>query len=80
MRARQLGKDGITVNCVAPGNIDTEMTAAAGEGVIDWVLGTTPIGRLGMAEEVGAAVKYLIESPFTTGIVIPVDGGQILNI
>lgn len=77
--ARELGKDGVTVNCIAPGNIDTEMTASAGQGIIDWVISTTPVGRLGLAEEVGTAAKYLIESAFVTGTVMTVDGGQILN-
>ncbi len=78
--ARQLGKDKITVNCVAPGNIDTEMTASAGNEVVEWVVSTTPVGRLGHPDEVGSAVRYLIDSPFITGVVLPVDGGQILNI
>ncbi|MFO0417297.1 MAG: SDR family NAD(P)-dependent oxidoreductase [Pseudomonadota bacterium] len=77
--ARELGKDGITVNCIAPGNIDTEMTAAAGQAIIDWAISTTPVGRLGLADEVGSAAKYLIESSFVTGTVMPIDGGQILN-
>lgn len=78
--ARELGKDGVTVNCIAPGNIDTDMTAAAGQGIIDWVLSTTPVGRLGKTSEVGDAAKYLIDAPFVTGAVMTVDGGQSLNV
>ena len=78
--ARELGKDGVTVNCIAPGNIDTDMTAAAGQGIIDWVISTTPVGRLGKTSEVGEAAKYLIDAPFVTGTVMTVDGGQSLNV
>ncbi|NQY36389.1 MAG: SDR family oxidoreductase [Alteromonadaceae bacterium] len=78
--AAELGQYSITVNAIAPGNIDTDMTSSAGKEIIDWAISTTPIGRLGKAEEVGKVAKYLIESPFITGTTQVVDGGQILKI
>jgi len=77
--ARELGKHGITVNAVAPGNIDTQMTAAAGEQAIEWAISTTPLGRLGKPEEIAEAIRFLCQSNFITGHVLVVDGGQILN-
>lgn len=77
--ARELGPHGVTVNAVAPGNIDTEMTRSAGQGVVDWAVSTTPVGRLGLPEEVASAIVFLAESPFITGHTLIVDGGQILN-
>lgn len=77
--ARELGPHGVTVNAIAPGNIDTEMTRAAGQGVIDWAISTTPAGRLGQADEIAEAILFLVQSPFTNGHVMVVDGGQLLN-
>lgn len=78
--AAELGQYSITVNSIAPGNIDTDMTSGAGQDIIDWAVSTTPVGRLGKAEEVGKAAKYLIDSPFITGTTQVIDGGQILKI
>ena len=78
--ARELGRDGITVNGIAPGNIDTELTRSAGQGVVDWAVSTTPAGRLGYPSEVADALEYLVRNPFITGAVIPLDGGQRLEI
>ncbi|GAA2160970.1 3-oxoacyl-[acyl-carrier protein] reductase [Humibacillus xanthopallidus] len=78
--ARELGAHGITVNGIAPGNIDTEMTRSAGQGVVDWAISTTPAGRLGEPSEVADALAYLVNNPFITGAVIPLDGGQRLEI
>ena len=78
--AKELGSSGITVNAIAPGNFDTDMTQSAGQGTIDWAVSTTPLGRLGRPEEIGEAVVYLVKSDFITGHVLVVDGGQLLNI
>ena len=78
--ARELGAFGVTVNGIAPGNMDTEMTRSAGQGVVDWAISTTPAGRLGEPYEVADALEYLISNPFITGAVIPLDGGQRLEI
>lgn len=77
--ARELGPHGVTVNAVAPGNIDTEMTQSAGQGVVEWAISTTPVGRLGRPDEVASAILFLAESPFITGHTLVVDGGQLLN-
>jgi len=78
--ARELGADGITVNGIAPGNIDTDMTRSAGQGVVDWAISTTPAGRLGEPNEVADALAYFVNNAFITGAVIPLDGGQRLEI
>ncbi|MEJ2852823.1 MULTISPECIES: SDR family NAD(P)-dependent oxidoreductase [unclassified Saccharothrix] len=77
--ARELGPSGITVNAVAPGNIDTAMTSAAGPEAVEWAIGTTPTGRLGTPEEVARAALFLIENEFANGHVLTMDGGQLLN-
>lgn len=77
--ARELGPHGITVNCVAPGNFDTDMATEAGDAINEWAISTTPLGRLGKPEEIGEAVVFLISSNFITGQTLIVDGGQILN-
>lgn len=77
--ARELGAAGVTVNAIAPGNIDTAMTESAGPDVKDWAISTTPVGRLGYPDEVAHALGYFLENPFVTGHVLVVDGGQILN-
>lgn len=78
--AREFGKYNVTVNAVAPGNIDTEMTRSADESLLNWVISTTPVGRLGRPEEIGEAVVFLANASFVTGHVLVVDGGQLLNI
>jgi NAD(P)-dependent dehydrogenase (short-subunit alcohol dehydrogenase family) len=66
---------GITVNSIAPGNIDTAMTRRSGQEYIDYVVGKTPLRRLGESTEVADAVMYLCAASFVTGMTIAVDGG-----
>jgi len=75
--ARELGSRGITVNVVAPGFVDTEMTAALPEARREAILAAIPLGRYASADEVAAAVEFLAsaEAAYITGAVIPVDGG-----
>ncbi len=75
--ARELGSRGITCNVVAPGPIETEMTAAMGDAWLATVAGLVPVGRAGTVEECAAAVAYLVSdaAAFVTGTVLPVDGG-----
>ena len=75
--AKELGPSCITVNCVAPGVIDTDMNATYSKADIAELCAATPLGRLGTAAEVAAAVAWLCseESSFVTGQVIGVDGG-----
>lgn len=78
--AAELGARGVRVNAISPGNIDTNMTRAAGDDVIEWTIDTTPLGRLGRPEEIAQAAMYLEDAEFVTGEVLVVDGGQILKI
>lgn len=75
--ARELASRSITVNVVAPGPIDTPMLAATGTDRPAQIAATVPVGRLGRADEVAAAVAYLCSdlAAYVTGAVLPVDGG-----
>jgi 3-oxoacyl-[acyl-carrier protein] reductase len=73
--AVECAANGVTVNSVSPGNIDTAMTRRAGPDYIEYIEKKTPIGRLGTPDEVTAAVLFLCQSPFTTGTQVVVDGG-----
>jgi len=75
--ARELASRNITVNAVAPGFVDTEMTRELGTVVIEQALSQVPLGRLGKPEDVAAAVAFLAspEAAYITGQVLGVDGG-----
>jgi 3-oxoacyl-[acyl-carrier protein] reductase len=79
--ARQLAPKKITVNCVAPGTIDSDMLKARDEITIKNLLNRFPIGRFGTADEVASAVCYFasVESGFTTGSVLDVNGGLFMG-
>ncbi|PIW29067.1 MAG: beta-ketoacyl-ACP reductase [Rhodobacterales bacterium CG15_BIG_FIL_POST_REV_8_21_14_020_59_13] len=76
--AQETARKGITVNCVAPGYIDTDMVAAVAENVLQGIIGGIPVNRLGKAEEIGAAVAYLCsdDAGFVTGATLSANGGQ----
>lgn len=78
--AREFASRSITVNCVAPGYIVTEMTAALGEDVQQKMLSEIPLGSLGSADDVAAAVSYLVsdEAGYVTGQTIHVNGGMYM--
>ena len=75
--ARELGTRSITVNVVAPGFVDTDMTAALPEDRKAAILASVPLGRLASADEGAAAVAFLAsaDAGYITGAIIPVDGG-----
>jgi len=75
--ARELGSRGITVNVVAPGFVETDMTAELEESRRDEILSAIPLGRYASADEVAAVVEFLVgpDAGYITGSVIPVDGG-----
>ncbi len=79
--ALELARDGVTANVVAPGFIDTAMTAGLPERVRAEALARTPLGRAGRPADVAAAVRFLCSDggAFVTGAVLPVDGGQLLT-
>lgn len=74
---RELGGRGVTANVVAPGFIETDMTAVLSDELIARYRAATPAGRLGTADEVAATVAFLAsdQAGFISGAVIPVDGG-----
>ena len=79
--AREVGSRNITVNCVAPGLIDTDMTRALADAQRKALLEHIPLGRLGTPEDVAAAVAYLV-SPgggYVTGAVLHVNGGMVMS-
>jgi 3-oxoacyl-[acyl-carrier protein] reductase len=79
--AAELGSRNITVNCVAPGFIDTDMTRALAEEQKKALLGHIPLGRLGTPEDVAAAVAYLAspQAGYVTGAVLHVNGGMYMS-
>lgn len=79
--ARKLAIDGITVNCVAPGTIETEMTKQISDLNKASLLRNFPLRRFGKAEEVASAVSFLVqeESSFVTGAVLDVNGGLFMG-
>lgn len=78
--AAEVGSRGITVNCVAPGFIDTDMTAELPEDITNKMLARIPAGRLGNVKEVAAAVAFLASpnAAYITGETIHVNGGLLM--
>ena len=79
--AREVGSRGITVNCIAPGFIDTDMTRALNEQQTQALLGQIPLGRPGQAEDIGAAVVFLASpaAAYITGATLHVNGGMFMS-
>jgi len=79
--AREIGSRNITVNCVAPGFIDTDMTRALPATQRDALLAQIPLGRLGRPEDVAAAVAFLAsaEAAYISGVTLHVNGGMYMN-
>jgi acetoacetyl-CoA reductase len=79
--AQESAAKGITVNCIAPGYIDTEMVAAVPEEAMKKIVAAIPVGRLGSAVEIANAVAYLAseDSGFITGSTLTINGGQYIT-
>jgi 3-oxoacyl-[acyl-carrier protein] reductase len=79
--AREIGSRNITVNCVAPGFIDTDMTRVLPEEQRKALLTQIPLGRLGKVEDIAAAVAYLASpgADYVTGTVLHVNGGMYMS-
>jgi 3-oxoacyl-[acyl-carrier protein] reductase len=79
--AQEIGSRNITVNCVAPGFIDTDMTKALGEGQHEALLTQIPLGRLGAPEDIAYAVAFLAgpQATYITGTELHVNGGMYMN-
>lgn len=76
--AKELGPSGITVNCVAPGVIDTEMNAALDDATRESLCDETPLEAIGRPEDIAAAVLYFAAAPFVTGQVLSPNGGIVI--
>ena len=76
--AKELGPSGVTVNCVAPGVILTDMCANVDPEVLAEMAEEAPVGRNGKPEDVAKAMEYLADATFVTGQILPVNGGYII--
>ena len=79
--ARELGSRGVTVNCVAPGFIETDMTKALSEAQTTALMAQIPLGRLGSAADIAHAVAFLASAHagYITGSELHVNGGMLMN-
>ena len=79
--AREVGSRGITVNCIAPGFIDTDMTKALNEQQIAALMAQIPAGRFGTPEDIAAAVAFLAspQAGYVTGTTLHVNGGMYMS-
>jgi 3-oxoacyl-[acyl-carrier protein] reductase len=80
--ARELGSRSITANVLAPGFIDTDMTAQLGDARKAEILANVPVKRYGTADEVAGAAVFLASpaAAYVSGVVLPVDGGLGMGI
>jgi len=78
--AQEMGSRGITVNAIAPGYIDTDMTKSLPEELKQKMLATVPLARMGTPEDIANAVKFLVsdEASYITGHVLAVNGGMYM--
>ena len=78
--AREIGSRGVTVNCVAPGFVETDMTETLDERLISSMLDAVPAGRMGQPYEIAAAVAFLAsdDASYITGEVLAVNGGMYM--
>ena len=76
--AKELGPSHIRVNSIAPGLIDTQMNQDLSKEVLEKIKEETPLGKIGMPEDIAKCVKWLIEDEFTTWQIISINGGWVI--
>lgn len=78
--AQEVARKGVTVNCIAPGYVDTDMVAAVPPKVLESIIATIPVGRLGKAEEIAHCVVFLADdkTSFVTGATLTANGAQYI--
>jgi acetoacetyl-CoA reductase len=76
--AQEGARNGVTVNAIAPGYIDTDMVAAVPPEVLGKIIAKIPVNRLGKAEEIARGVAFLVgeDAGFVTGSTLSINGGQ----
>lgn len=79
--AQEVAHKGITVNTLSPGYIDTDMMAGVKPEILEKIVGTIPVGRLGKAEEIARVVSFLVDeqSAYITGANFAINGGQFMD-
>ena len=77
--AKELGPSGIRINSIAPGFINTDMNKCYSQEDIQCIINETPLEKVGQPSDIANCVKWLIEDNFTTGQIIPINGGLIIN-
>lgn len=76
--AKELAARGITCNAIAPGYVETDMTAVLGDNVKEAILSAIPLKRAGQAKDIARAAVFLADNPYITGQVLNVDGGMVM--
>ena len=77
--AKELGPSGIRVNSIAPGFIDTDMNKCYSKEDVQSIISETPLEKIGQPSDISKCIKWLIEDQFTTGQIISINGGLVIN-
>lgn len=77
--AKELGPSGIRVNSIAPGFIDTDMNKCYSKEDVQSIIDETPLEKIGHPSDISKCIKWLIEDQFTTGQIISINGGLVIN-
>ncbi len=77
--AKELGPSGIRVNSIAPGFIDTDMNKCYSKEDVQGIISETPLEKIGQPSDISKCIKWLIEDQFTTGQIISINGGLVIN-